>query len=190
MPARPTEDDIVSFVTNSTAIAGEKYIPDSPSGMRHYGAAKNLATPHRFVAAEIINAELQGITSGWLRTGVAPGQRVSHPHPDHIKQLLAEWNLWVESALDACAQLDEQARERFCWEAHDKLMCIRAFQERNGRTARLLLNLIRGVLDLSWKSILYEDTKGYYARLDEYRDKVFLPWYEEWKKQNQKQAAA
>lgn len=180
MRIKPTLNDIEEFVRSSTAIAGESYNPGSESGQRHLELAKILSEPFRFVSAELVNARLRGITGGWLRTGTQPNHRGRYPCPEHVGLLLYEWNEWAEASVARFSNGLEHDAERFCWEAHDRLVCIRAFQERNGRTARLQLNLLRGLCGLPWKSILYDDTERYYARVDDYRERVFHPEYKTW----------
>ena len=56
---------------------------------------------------------------------------------------------------------------------HDMLICLHAFKDGNGRTARLLMNHIRIQLDLPWLIVHYEKSREYFAKLDAYRRKRF-----------------
>lgn len=169
--------EIQEFVIQSELLSGIKRSPDSPSTKNHLEIANILLrNPHRYVQVELINGALTRRTEAWLRSGTEGALEGVVPAGERIEELVAEFNADIDRAV---ASFDAQgasyeARERYAWERHDHLICMHAFKEGNGRTARLLLNHLRVLLGLSIYVIEYGDNK-YFANLGRYRRKKFIP---------------
>ena len=74
---------------------------------------------------------------------------------------------------------DRDDIEEWCWLLHDEFECIHPFVDGNGRTGRLLLNLIRFKYGLPLKIVRYEDRWGYYGNIMDYESVRDIHGYKE-----------
>lgn len=58
--------------------------------------------------------------------------------------------------------------ETWCWEMHHRFEWIHPFIDGNGRTGRLLLNILRLKYGLPWLTVRYEDRFAYYRSIEEW----------------------
>ena len=64
------------------------------------------------------------------------GSKVTFPNPSEIAPLMQEFGEWLQRAEDATHKPD------YAFEAHARLVSIHPFSDGNGRTSRLLMNLM------------------------------------------------
>jgi len=86
------------------------------------------------------------------------GSRVTFPSPVEIPPLMADFSLWLAAA-------DPSPETAF--EAHYRLVTIHPFTDGNGRTARLLMNLLLWRADYPPVVIAPEHRADYLDRLEE-----------------------
>lgn len=168
----------VGFIRGSMFIAGLKYDPRNGETKRHREIASIVLSRSSKVINPIhINGALLGHHELGLRTGTEWDLRNKAPASKKVRGLLEKWMRCVERGIKKHRKWSIEACERFCWEMHDELRCIRPFRNENGQTARLVLNQLRVRCGLPILTIDGKNADQYHARLDAYRDHEFIPRY-------------
>jgi Fic family protein len=149
---------------------GGKTLRDHLEAVDHYDAVlwmRLLASQQAAVGETVVRElhrrivlrsqpELAGVYSRFPRR--VAGLAAVFPNPAKIPELMREFGLWLETAGSVPATV---------FEAHFRLTAIHPFGDGNGRTARLLMNLllIRG--GYPPVAIRPEDREGYLAALEQ-----------------------
>jgi hypothetical protein len=172
-------DDWMLFIQHSEALTG--IVPfdlSRPSTQRHIEMCTIVVSGPHFLDPRLVNGLITGNPQKFeslLRTGTEGALRRVLPSASEIKRALHDWIQDVENSIGALQYEMETHKVDFAWEMHDRLICIHPFKTGNGRTARVMFNHIRRLLGLPVHVIRDEDADKYYARLEHYRENVFLP---------------
>ncbi len=112
--------------------------------------------------------------AGSLRSEEAyVGSRMLLP-ASQVPMMLGEWWHCLKSIdWPKQSKADPADRESLAWKAHDHFVCIHPFDDGNGRTARLVLNMVRTKLDLPWHIVWNKDVSRYFDAIRSYEDNVF-----------------
>lgn len=105
------------------------WMRDLAAGIEPVGEATTCEMHRRIVARS--QPAIAGISSEYPRR--IAGSSVTFPNPAKIPMLMKELGGWLERA---------PAEPATAFEAHFRLTAIHPFSDRNGRTARLLMNLL------------------------------------------------
>jgi len=173
------------FVFNSELIAGRGFEkPEEtwqrPSLVRHLDLAMTLTKPGgNFVPIELVNANLNNRSNDWFRTGIESLLRGLVPEGKYIPRLIRRLDDDIVRKVTELTDSSDEEKARYAWEAHDHLICLHGFKEKNGRTARLLLNHVRALLGLPIFVIKNSKAGNYDSHVREYRTSVFLPQLEQ-----------
>ena len=146
--------------------------------MRHHDICVIIASAAVFVDPRHVNGLITGKHQEFqslLRTGTEGALRTVLPSALQMRVLLDDWIKEAYTFLSSHHARSTLEKNRFAWDMHDRLICIHPFKTGNGRTARLMLNHLRCLMGLTVQVIRDEEANGYYARLEKYRDEVFLP---------------
>jgi fido (protein-threonine AMPylation protein) len=68
-------------------------------------------------------------------------------------------------------------RERIARLLHDLLLCIHPFEDGNGRTSRLVLNMLRLRWGLPWLVIESRKKRFYYRSIEHTQETIFRPFF-------------
>ncbi len=145
----------------------------------HLEAAKLAAQPqlihpldlHRMLARNVPEMQWHAGSYRGVRVWVGPREM---PQPYMVPILMQDWDDMVAEYMgynEASGYVPFAAFFVHCW-----LLCIHPFVDGNGRTARLVWNNLRIVRGLDWHVQEASDKLHYYAQIEHYENKVFLPW--------------
>lgn len=109
---------------------------------------------HRLVMQKV-DAEEAGRYS--VHTRVIAGSSLVLPSPAEIPALMGDFAAWLERT---------PPTPQFAFDAHEKLVTIHPFSDGNGRTSRLLMNLLLIQQGYPPVVILPEDKPAYFDALD------------------------
>lgn len=89
------------------------------------------------------------------------------PLPQHLLYLMKKWHEYAEDLL-RCTNMSNEDKEYECLLFYYHFLCIHPFSDGNGRTGRLLHNLLRLRLGLSWFNFTVDVHPLYVRKLQEY----------------------
>lgn len=171
-----------TLTRQETALAIQEDLTSKSKPLSHYLAATNHAKAFAYVKEyaakkKIINVDtiltihdliLSGIDDDhagcWRTVGVRLlGSKTILPNPAKVPALMAQFNAWLIAPHKNVIDL--------ALEAHYRLVSIHPFVDGNGRTARLLMNLI--LLRAGFPPIIIRkiDRRRYLAALEDYQNK-------------------
>lgn len=169
-----------------TAVISGKPLKDQLEAINHAKALefiKDLAskrTSHQFITEEailgihqIILTSIKDWATGKYRTSEVfmKGSDVEFPLPRQIPRLIKEFIHWLQGQ-------QETHPVRVAADAHYKLVTIHPFIDGNGRTARLLMNLILLINGYPMAIIRNEDRTAYLKTFDAARkENNMQPFY-------------
>lgn len=114
------------------------------------------------------------------RDGVRAGSMDVLPRGKFVKSLINDtWLPFVEEGVNEYATKSELERDILTWALHDFFVAIEPFEKANGRTARLLMQIIRIRLDLKPAPMLPENMVFHEKRFNTFRGRVFVPMMQE-----------
>lgn len=170
----------------TAAVISGKPLKDQLEAINHARSLefiKELAQKikgHRFVTGEHIKTIhkiiLTGIRDDWagryrLSEVFIRGSNAEFPKPNAVPYAMQEFISWLQS-------IQDQHPVRIASDAHFKLVNIHPFNDGNGRTARLLMNLILILNGYPMTVIRNEDRTAYLATFDEAQAKNNMkPFY-------------
>jgi Fic family protein len=169
-----------------TAVISGKPLKDLLEARNHAQAIaliKKLASErksHQFITEDDIKAIqkiiLTGIHDDWAgvyrnRDVIMQGSNDEFPRPNEIPHLMKNFVLWLQTQQEAHPV-------RIAADAHYKFVCIHPFLDGNGRTARLLMNLILVLNNYPMAVIRNEDRAEYIETFKHARhDNNMEPFY-------------
>lgn len=168
-----------------TAVISGKPLKDQLEALNHAKALEfinRLAKErkgHQFLTEDDIKAIqrviLTGIQDNWAgvyrQTDIfVRGSSSEFPPPSQVPSLMNQFLKWLQNE-------QEEHPVRIAADAHFKLVNIHPFRDGNGRTARLLMNLILIMHGYPKAVIRNEDRTKYLATFDVAREKDLRPFY-------------
>lgn len=169
-----------------TAVISGKPLKDQLEAINHSKGLefiKKLAEQrkgHQFITMDDILAIqkiiLTGINDEWAgvyrQTEIfVRGSNAQFPPPSQVYRLMKQFVIWLQGQ-------QETHPVRVAADAHFKLVNIHPFQDGNGRTARLLMNLILIMHEYPMAVIRNEDRTAYLSTFDIVRESSDLtPFY-------------
>jgi Fic family protein len=178
--ARPKTDPAVlaAFVRASNAIedlADPPYGPGTPEFDDHLDAARRVAAgslENIFDIHFVLMRRLLGPASAGIvrNTFVTVGGDTPPGPGAHLRAHLGRLSRYlVEGAHEG------EPAAAFAWRMHHEFQCVHPFVDGNGRTGRLLLNVLRAKAGLPWLSVSAEkaERSAYYKLIRRYRAKDF-----------------
>lgn len=164
----PTKEELKLFVAHSNRIEGEPDEPGRPLFDDHLSAAMcamqvGMGTRVRMYPVDyhaILLASRPSKFPGEYRQGhVSVGSRACLS-PEAVRTEMPKFHTLL-FAKDAKS-------EQQIWELHHRFEWIHPFWDGNGRTGRLLLNMLRLRNGLPWYTVKYEDRFEYYRSIQEW----------------------
>ena len=159
-------------VLESNNIEGINASPGMPEYDGHLIAARiaacGITSPNHL--HEILARRVPVLWSfgGRVRTcGVAVGSR-RMPHWQAVPELMAGWDGLMEQYLRS-----QKDHEEYAYILHAWLLCIHPWVDGNGRTSRLVWNMLRVAKGLPWHIEPARTKHRYYVRLGDFEDQVF-----------------
>lgn len=99
------------------------------------------------------------------------------PKWEEVPRLLDEWRglvIHYDQKMKASSKKD---RVRIARILHELLLCVHPFEDGNGRTSRLVLNMLRLRWGLSWLVIESRKKGSYYRRIEHTEETIFRVRY-------------
>ncbi len=163
-------------VIESNLIEGIRARPGEAEYDGHLAAARmaaaGVASPHHLHAVLARRVPGLGAFGGRMRTcGMRVGSR-RMPRWQEVPALMSDW----EKLAGEYALLDGRHAEAALF-LHDWLLCIHPWVDGNGRTARLVWNMLRVSKGLPWRIQPARTRRAYYARIEAIEDGVFRTRY-------------
>lgn len=124
----------------------------------------------------IFNTAICG-TNGWVRwrTGI-PAEFKGLPKAEACPHLFHRWWRRVEQDIRRVGAFEgPEGKEEYCRNAYADFLCIRPFRNANGRTALLMLYMLRRCVGLPLRVVEYEHAPKLLDFVREYRRTNFLP---------------
>ncbi len=173
-----TQEDILrTHVRESNLIEGIAVGEGNPLYDDHLKAAR-LAALGKFVQPCELH-HLLGRRDFHLSVHAGTYRRVElevgdRPMPawEYVPVLLGKWLEMVQHF-----ERDESGHGPFSQNLHAMLLCIHPFEDGNGRTARLVWNMLRVSKGLPWYVQRADEKYEYYTKIREFEDTVFKPAY-------------
>ena len=160
-----TLETITHFVRHSNRIEGEPTEPGHPLYDDHLAVALYIAKGIGF-GPEQIHARLMA-----SQPHVFPGElrqcRVSVDGKEKMSPLAVRPAM-RQLSRDLLIGTVRTDAEAWCWDRHHRFEHIHPFTDGNGRTGRLLLNMLRLRYGLPWLTVNYEDRFAYYRSIQEW----------------------
>lgn len=123
----------------------------------------------------IINDELHGNQQTAWREGSVSVMRVIQPSGKHVRALTDFWVALADKGATQVSWRSENDRIAFAWLMHDLFICIEPFKSANERTARLLLQVMRRMLNLPGLFVRKDDMPFHEMRVNLFRMNIFMP---------------
>lgn len=160
-----SESTLRRHVVESNKIEGIFAKKGDPLYDSHFAAAQLAAKGeivhpnelHRTLAQDV--HILSGYAGRYRSTGIWVGER-KMPQPEYVHSLMDTWWHMVEEylVLSAVEHVLEDAADFL----HARLLCIHPYADGNGRTARLVHNMLRLHHRLPWHIEYAEEKELYY----------------------------
>jgi hypothetical protein len=134
------------------------------------------STEAKIVNPLIFNTTICG-TNGWARwrTGI-PAEFKGLPKAEACPHLFHRWWRHLELDIQQVRALPREAEKaEYCRNAYADFLCIRPFRNANGRTALLMLYMMRRYVGLPLELVEYEEAPKLLRFVREYRKTNFLP---------------
>jgi|GEM_PF-4182941 len=141
----------------------------------------NWQAPSRMAHPITINMPLCGdVETAHWRSGVRAGMWDRLPNPDSVRVLINDnWLPFIEATIAAFSSADEDTKTTIAWALHDFYICVEPFDKANGRSARLLLQIVRIRLGLGAIVVRHNNMLFHESRFKLFRDRVFVPMMKE-----------
>ena len=150
-------------------------LPGDPLYDQHLAAAKRAAQGGLLYPNVLHRILMKGVLPSngrYRRLGVTVAGSVC-PDWQRVPELMVRWWNTVCKAIARREEFNEKEKIALAFSLHDWLLCIHPYEDGNGRTARLMLNVIRRELGLSWH-IIHPDRRGeYMARIQIFEEDFF-----------------
>lgn len=177
------DDDWWLFIEESEALTGiVPFQKTRASTARHAEICRIISRAAQFVDPRLVNGMITGKHREWIslmRSGTEGALRSVIPGAERMPMLFDEWIRGAESGLTRMRRSSADEITDWAWSMHDRFICIHPFKTGNGRTARVMFNHLRRLLGLKVCVIPNAEADNYYRRLEEYREKHFLPSLQE-----------
>lgn len=172
-----TEPMLRQHVIESNRIERIIAGPSKPEYRSHLAAARlaadGIVAPCRLHAALARGVPGMEVYGGKLRTcGVRVGDRVM-PHSSHVPRLMEE----VDVLIDQYRRVSVLDCSYAAWLIHAHLLCVHPWQDGNGRTARLVWNMLRVSRGLPWLVQTAASKGRYYREIASFEKCVFYKQY-------------
>lgn len=169
------EELLRRHVMESNKIEMVDALPGNSLYDRHLVAAL-MAAQGEFIHPNRLYTTIFSRGYGLMKENVRPyrtcnvvvGERMM-PEWKNVPALMDEWEIAVKGYL---AHADENV-EALANGLHAWLLCIHPYPDGNGRTARLVWNMLRVCKGFSWFVVEARAARGYYANIREFEDRVF-----------------
>lgn len=169
-----------TLTREETTLVIEEGVTSGSKPLKHYQEARNHAAAYDFVLEtakartpatestvlalhKIILSGIDDTNAGFYRAVKVriSGSAVILPNPVKVPDLMAAFDAWLKN--------DATAEPLKAIEAHYRLVSIHPFVDGNGRTARLLMNLM--LLESGYSPIIIRprDRKRYLSALEKYQ---------------------
>lgn len=102
-------------------------------------------------------------------------QKISKPLPVFVDSLMGEWEHDVTEFLSHRNSPFDVVQKAL--DLQFQFLCVHPFPDGNGRTARLLWNMLRIQKGLPWETVFAENKMDYYLAIRQYDDTVFRVRY-------------
>lgn len=174
---------LLAHVWQSNLIENIRAKPGSPHHVSHLRAA-GIASEGRILHPNILHQALvRGVpgleryAGSYRHVGVfigknMPGNRM--PSWLAVPALMDEW-LSLVHEYENLAEGHAEAAQLL----HDWFLCIHPYADGNGRTARLVLNMLRVSKGLPWHIEPAYRKRSYYARIRAFEEQVFREHYKD-----------
>lgn len=174
------EEVLREHVYESNLIEGIEVDPGDPLFDSHLEAAR-IAARGRIVHPNYLHHVLtRGVTEmlyfggKYRRCNVRVGRDIC-PHWKEVRRLMLQWTELVDDFATYGTTTEDIA---FCAFTHQEhFLCIHPYQDGNGRTGRLVWNMLRVSRGLPWQIEPAETKWEYYAKIVDYRNRVFNEHY-------------
>lgn len=113
---------------------------------------------------------------GKLRTCDVYVGKHDMPRWEEVPRLLDAWYGLVWGC-EKYKSASIKERARIARQLHDLFLCIHPFQDGNGRTSRLVLNMLRLRYNLPWLIIENKKKGSYYRQIEWTQENLFSPHY-------------
>jgi len=134
----------------------------------------HILTIHRELTRDIDFFEYRDGSGKFRKYNVFIGGEICPP-PYLLHTLI--YDLFVPFANEQIAKAEDKYKAAY--EIHDLFECIHPFIDGNGRTGRLLLNMMRIKMGVEPVVILYEERNTYYGYIRMFRDGKFQELWSE-----------
>ena len=164
-------------VHQSNLIEGIVSFPGKPLYDGHIIAARtvsggNIIHPNKLHKALVRKVPRLRISGGCYRTRAVWVGEKEMPHHRNVPMLMEDWWGMVEEY----KSMTEGFYDASIF-LHDWFLCIHPYIDGNGRTARLILNMLRLNKGLPWLVIESKTRVSYYRRIRAFEDIIFKSHY-------------
>ena len=177
-PLLPTSQELTEYVYQSNAIEGytpQEYGPGTRIFDQHLSAVEHaievLLWEPRVIHFRLMYGILGPLEAGvWRRENIYIGGSAAVSPGRHLLAHIEEWEARVIEGPPS-----GQGAEDWCWEMHHWFECIHPFVDGNGRTGRIILNVLRLKYGLPWLTIYVgAEQDSYYRAIQKYRKEFFV----------------
>ena len=178
-----TEEEVLrEHVYHSNAIEGIASDPHSPHFYSHLHATRCVALGFLIHPNYIHNLVGHCVPELCLHKGVLRTTNVTvgarpMPHYSHVPKLMNDWVRLVAEYQNTRQEKTEGDVARAANLIHDIFLCIHPYKDGNGRTARLIKNMLRAHKGLPWSIDYFENRAWYYQGIAYTEDRLFKKKY-------------
>ncbi len=164
-------------VRQSNLIEGIVSFPGRPLYDGHLVAAMlaakgDIVHPNKLHKALVRKIPRLRVSGGSYRTRAVWVGKKEMPRYKNVPSLMEDWSSMVEEYQSMTKDFEEAS-----FFLHDWFLCIHPYIDGNGRTARLVLNMLRVNKGLPWLVIESKSRASYYRRIRAFEDILFKEHY-------------